>query len=371
MPGPQTAKGRSAADGRSTAEERSTGAGGEIVAVDDGYAQIAQDILSGACEGPNGVWRMPWHALEGGLPENAFSGRRFRTSNLLTLSVACKRRGFKANLWAPAEQWERKRGRIRAGETGTVILVPVFDDAAPAKRWQAGSANAPKSGPLGGDPEGGELRPLIGFTREPWFNVAQIEGLDIRPPAPPLPSQAARALLQLLADWRSTRTGLRGPALVHGGHQAFWNPACDRITSPAEAAYGDYDGLSGLEYYAAVLAHEHVHATGSRNRLKRSSLAGYSRRPERAKEEMVAELGAAFLCGRFGLGTVLRPDHGTYVRGWMENLASRDRRRDFFWAAGEAQKAADFIVAQASSIQASTSLASTGRPGAGGGGPRP
>ncbi len=317
----------------------------DLVAVDDGYDQIAQEILAGAGQGPNGVWRMPWHALEGGLPENAFSGRRFRTSNLLTLSVASKKRGFKASLWAPAEQWERKRGKVRAGETGTVILVPVFDEAAPPARWKPGSSNAPRhGGQLGGDPEGGEVRPLLGFERQPWFNIAQIEGADIRPPAPASPSDAARDLLQLLTNWRTSKTGRRGPALAHGGHQAFWDPAYDRITSPAQAAYGDYDGLSGHEYYAGVMAHEHIHATGSKRRLDRPSLAGYRKKTERAKEEMVAELGAAFLCARFGLGTVLRPDHGTYVRGWMECLALKEQRRVFFWAAGQAQRAADFIL---------------------------
>jgi antirestriction protein ArdC len=73
----------------------------DLIAEDASYEQIARGILEAATEGPAGHWRMPWHALSGGLPENAFTGRRFRSTNLLTLAIAGRRKGYGANLWAP------------------------------------------------------------------------------------------------------------------------------------------------------------------------------------------------------------------------------------------------------------------------------
>lgn len=328
------------------------GGDGGLVAEDEGYAQIAQGILDGVTRGADGSWRMPWHAIKGGLPENAFSGRKFKGVNLLTLAGASKKRGYGANLWAPREQWESKRGAVKAGETGTVILVPVFDEEGPTTRWDASSKDVQKRmGTFGGDPAGGEQRRMIGFRREPWYNAHQISGLDIRPPTPPSPSEAAVALDGVLAAWRQRATvaGTRfrkGPGLLYGGHQAYWNPGTDQIMSPRPQAFGDHDGLSGLEFYMATLAHEHVHATGSKNRLCRSSLARYNTKVGRAKEELVAEMGAAFLCGRFHLSTVLRPDHTQYVQSWLSGLQERTQRKAFFWAVREAERAADYILEQ-------------------------
>jgi len=320
----------------------------DLIAEEEGYERIARGILDAVERGPGGQWRMPWHAITGGLPENAFSGRRFKGANLLTLATAVKRKRFTANLWAPRAQWEKRRGLIRSGEQGTVILVPVFDEGGPATRWDARSRDMQKRlGAFGGDPEGGEQRRMLGFRQEPWFNIQQVEGIDIRPPAPPTPSEAAVELDGALAAWRNRSTGRRGPALLFGGHQAYWHPGTDQIMSPPPPAYGDHDGLSGLEFYVTTLAHESVHASGSRNRLNRSSLAQYSSKTGRAKEEMVAEMGPAFLCGRFGLGTVLRPDHAIYVDSWLSSIADRNRRKAFFWAVREAEKAADYILAQA------------------------
>lgn len=336
---------------------------GEIIATDEGYDLIARNILDAVERGPNGVWRMPCHALQGGLPENAFSGRRFLSTNLLTLAAAARKKGHRAQLWAPRAQWEKKRGAIRPGEVGTEILVPVFaEDGASGKHWNADTPGMEKRlGRFGGDPTGGQDRAMLGFRREPWYNVDQVSGVEIREPCPPSPSQAAEDLLALLAGWRERPTGRRGPALLHGGHQAYWNPATDQVMSPPMQAYGDYDGLSGLEYYATTLTHEHIHSTGSKNRLNRQSLQQYGTKTGRAKEEMVAELGAAFLCGRFGLGTALRPDHALYVDSWLSCLSDRTQRKAFFWAVKEAEKAADFIVAQSSVTLTEVGLPSCGR----------
>lgn len=319
---------------------------GELIAVDDGYEEVAQGILAAVQRGPGGTWRFPWHAVEGGRPENAFSGRPFKGQNLVTLWAAARRSGFKAHQWANRRSWEAKRGVIRAGEEGTYILVPVFDEEGPATRWSPRNSGIVKRmGPLGGDAEGGEMRKMLGFRREQWFNVSQISGVEVAPPARASESEAAERLNGLLAGWRSGRQG-RGPALVFGGTQAHWRADTDRVCMPPVQAFPDFDGLSGLEFYSATLAHEHVHATGSQRRLARDSLKTYgTSKVSRAREELVAELGAAFLCSSFGLKTALRPDHAQYVASWMGAIGNRNQHKAFFWAVREAEKAVEFIKA--------------------------
>jgi antirestriction protein ArdC len=315
----------------------------ELVTEDDANAETARIILAGVEQGPGGTWRMPWHAMSGGLPTNAFTGRPFKGQNILTLAAAARVNGYPSALWANARAWSRS-GRIRDGETGTNILVPVFDDDGPTTRWSKNTHGiARRLGPIGNDAEGGEQRRFLGYRREPWFNVHQVDGVTIAPPAPPLPNEAAETTGAILAGWR----GRGGPALAHGGLQAAWRPDVDRITMPPRDAFPDFNGLSGLEYYAATLAHEHVHATGSQGRLRRDTLKTYhSSRVSRAREELVAELGAAFFCGRYHLATALRPDHAQYVSNWLSVIGDRSRQKAFFWAVREAEKAVEFIIAR-------------------------
>lgn len=343
---------------------------GPLIAEEDGYDLIAQGILDAVEAGPTGTWRMPWHALKGGLPQNAFSGRPFRGANFLTLATAARTRGFEAGLWAPRAQWEKKRGTVLPGEEGTVILVPVFDEEAPGREWGAGDLTIEKRmGQFGGDPQGGSERRMLGFRSEPWFNAQQIRGLDIRPPSPPSPSAAAERLGAVLAAWRReeppvgrggagdagrSTARIRGPMLLWGGHQAYWNPQTDQIMSPPAEAFGDYDGLAGVEFYMATLVHEHVHASGSVRRLRRSSLMQYKSKVGRAKEELVAELGSAFLCARYGLRTALRPDHAHYVASWLSAIADRNQRKAFFWACAAAERAVGYILDQAAMAGAAT-----------------
>lgn len=331
---------------------RSTATDG-LLAEDEGYAQMAQDILDAVQGGlPGGQWRMPWHGIQGGLPENAFSGRRFKANNLMTLLASARRHGFKANLWAPLKQWAGRRGTLKPGQTGTMILVPVFDKGQPPERWSAITVGAARRfGQLGGDPEGGDIRRMLGFRREPWFNIEQICGLEVRPRASVSVSTAARDLAAVLTVWRRDGHPRKGPALRFGGHQAHWSPGTDQICMPEPAAFADYDGLSGEEFFVSTLAHEHIHATGSLNRLNRESLRHYSSAAGRAREEIVAEIGAALLCGRFGLATALRPDHAHYVQSWLSVLSDRNKRKTYFWAVRQAEIACNYIMAAGGNAQ--------------------
>lgn len=308
----------------------------------DALAEAAADILGAVERGLDGRWRMPWHAFAS-RPTNAFSGRAFKGQNVLALWAAARRGRFTTHLWASAKGWETNGDAFPlAGARGALILVPVFDEDAPPARWTADSRGkmAKKLGPIGGDPLGGEIRTIKGFVKERWYNIAEVAPAptNVKHTESPAPSIGAERAVELTAAWRANR----GPGLIHGGLRAFWDPSVDRITIPPVDAFAPHQGLSGREYYAATLLHEHIHATGSKNRLDRN-LRGKFGSPAYGKEELIAEFGAALSGAEIGLPAVMREDHARYVDSWLSVIAERKHRQTLLWALGEAERAAAFI----------------------------
>ena len=169
---------------------------------------------------------------------------------------------------------------------------------------------------------------LKGYT---VFNVEQIEGLPAQYTAPASPRLDVSARIA-----RAERFfGATGATLAHGGNRAFYRPSTDSIVLPLFETFRD------AESYYATLAHETTHWTAHESRLardfgtKRFGSEGY------AIEELVAELGAAFLCADFDLTLEPREDHAAYIANWLDVLKADNRA--IFTAASHAQRAADFI----------------------------
>jgi antirestriction protein ArdC len=128
------------------------------------------------------------------------------------------------------------------------------------------------------------------------------------------------------------------PEIQHAGSKAFYSPITDRITLPPRELFATAE-----EYYATAL-HETVHSSGSQKRLAREGIceaapfgsAVYS------KEELCAEMGAAFLCAEAGISTAVLENQAAYVAGWLKKL--HDDRKLVVHAAAQAQHAADFIL---------------------------
>lgn len=287
---------------------------------------------------------MPWTGVAS-FPTNAFSGRKFKGNNVLTLLAAARRGGFTRHLWASPKQWEANDGWIKEDAAGAIILVPQFNE----EKKKAWTRNTPgisdKLGPIGGDAEGGNMSDFLGFTKERWYNIEETGGVVLSEPSKPTPSEAAKEMETALLAWFMPRG--RGPALMSGGIRAAWYPALDRITSPPKAAYQarNMGGqvVGAYEFYVQTLGHEGVHATGSKGRLARN-MKGGKQSAAYAKEELIAEMGTAFLCMHFGLPPQLL-DHSTaYVASWLAEIGNRNRQRSFFWAVSQAEAAARYII---------------------------
>lgn len=124
-----------------------------------------------------------------------------------------------------------------------------------------------------------------------------------------------------------------GAVIRRGGNQAYYSPVMDYIQMPPFEAFRD----------AAVLSHEATHWTAAAHRVGRD-LSRYAKdRTERAREELIAELGSCFLCADLGIASELepRPDHASYPQSWLTVLAND--KQAIFQAAAHAQRAVSFL----------------------------
>lgn len=277
-------------------------------------ASIVADLEAGCFP-----WAQPWRAGEGagaGLPRNAMTGRPYSGINVLILWRAAFDAGYPVPSWLTFRQAAAAGGMVRRGEHGvTVCYADRFVPGEEKRRAEAA---------------GEEARAVPFLRRFTLFNIAQCEGLDpalVGTPVPPPPCEPVPA-----ADAVIAASGVR---FRIGGDEAFYSPRRDLVVVPPQAAF-----FEPVDWYRTAL-HELTHATGHAARLGRD-LSGAFGSPGYAREELVAELGAAFLCAALGIQPGVR--HADYLGAWLEVL--RADARAIFRAASAASRAADWLLAR-------------------------
>ena len=281
----------------------------------DIYTEVTNRIVA-ALEQGTPPWVCPWRQGSA-LPNNLATGKAYRGINVLILAIEAMSRNFTDNRWLTFRQANALGARVRQGEHGTAIVFYRMHEISDAGE--------------GFDIESAEVRRIPLLKTYVVFNADQLTGLPDRFVLPPLqPWQPLEVAEQLIAQ--------TGAVICHGGNQAFYRPSNDLIQLPPIASFAQAD-----DYYATAL-HELAHWTGHPQRLNRlpnlrPGIEAY------AFEELVAEIGAAFLCAHCGLEGVV--EHASYIATWLEALR-RDKRL-IFVAAGAAQKAADFVMGTADS----------------------
>ncbi len=290
----------------------------------DLYQSVTDRIIA-ALEAGTPPWVCPWSGVPGtSAPANLASGRPYRGINVLLLNVQAMLAGYTFNRWLTYRQAQALGAQVRRGETGTqVVFFKMLEvDGAGDRASAPSSASGPASGC--GTTDATVVPLLRSFT---VFNAAQIDGL----PEGLLPVE--RPVSWSPVDAADELVTASGAVVRHGGEQAFYSPASDLIQMPPQ---GRFDSA---ESYYRVLLHELTHWTGEASRCARP-LQGRQHIEAYAFEELVAEIGSAFLCGHCGLPGSLQ--HASYVEHWLEALKSD--RRLIFTAAAQAQKAADFLI---------------------------
>lgn len=285
----------------------------------DVYARVTAAILA-ALEAGTRPWMPPWNAAHAAGPisrPSRHDGTPYRGVNVLLLWLAAMESGYLAPHWMTYRQAQALGGQVRQGERGALV---VYANA--IKRTETNEKT--------GEDEEIEIPYMKGYT---VFNAEQIDGLPDRyraTVAAPVLSDAGRSA-RLDAFFAATGADVR-----HGGDRAYYDPDADYIQMPPFAAFRDPESFYG------TLAHECVHWAGHSSRLARDfgakswGDAGY------AMEELVAEIGSAFLCATLGIAPEVREDHAAYIDCWVRVLAGDQRA--IFAAAGHAQKAADHLL---------------------------
>lgn len=285
----------------------------------DIYESVTDTILSAIASG-SGEFRMPWHQAGSYFwqprPSNALTGKHYQGVNTVALWAEAMLRGFEFQYWATYRQWKTLGAQVRRGEEGAVV---VFYRELESERK---SEN---------DEEEAKPRRVI---RASWvFNVVQVDGWTV-PEAPhenrvELLDEAERFIKATKADIREQ------------GTRAYYSIGGDHIQVPPRNAFVGTDTSTPTEAFYSTVFHELTHWTGHLSRLDRD-LSGRFGDQAYAMEELVAELGAAFLCADLGVSNVPRQDHAQYINTWYSLLCS-DRRAIFF-AASKATTAAEYLL---------------------------
>ncbi|UCI32114.1 ArdC family protein [Mesorhizobium sp. B4-1-4] len=279
------------------------------------YSEITDRII-GDLERGCVPWVKPWGRANAGLglPRNAATGRCYSGINILILWGAVIERGYPCQNWLTFRQALALGGNIRKGERGTTIVHA--DRFIPKNEHERAKA------------DGDEPQAIPFLKRFTVFNVAQCDGLPehVCAAAEPLPER--EIIPQAEALIHSTGADLR-----IGGDRAFYTPAGDFVQLPQPESF------LRIDYYRTCF-HELGHWTGHPTRLGRD-LSGSFGSKAYAREELVAELAAAFVCGSLGIEPTVR--HADYIGSWLKVL--REDNRAIFSAASRASKAADFLLA--------------------------
>jgi antirestriction protein ArdC len=284
----------------------------------DVYDAVTTKILA-ALENGTAPWHKPWNSVTGA--QKSLSTRRpYRGINSLLLAMEAAEKGYRSAYWLTFNQMAKLGGHLK-GEKGTqkgtlVVLwrmLKVPDEV----------TGKDKTIPM-----------LRHFT---VFNLDQTEGIeslpkDAFPTVRPMPTPEERhAAAQAIVDAWALK-----PEIRHQGNHAYYDPSCDQVTLPL------VDAFDSLDDYHSAQFHELGHSTNHELRLNRKfadqtgfGSHGYGR------EELVAEMTAAFLCAEAGIEST-RSNSAAYLASWIKTI--KEDPRAVIVAAGAAQKAADMIL---------------------------
>jgi antirestriction protein ArdC len=291
----------------------------------DVYSRITNKICADLEMGVR-PWLQPWnaeHAAGHITRPLRWNGTPYRGINVVMLWSASAAKGYARPLWLTFRQALELGGHVRKGESGELVVF--------ASRVTR-TATDDK-----GEESEREIPFLKGYT---VFNAEQCDDLPAQytakaaPPALSPPQRIERAEQFFAAT---------GADIRHGGTRAFYVEGPDYVQMPPFETFRD------AESHAATLAHELTHWTKHEQRLARDfgRVRGACPGPRAggdegyAKEELVAELGAAFLSADLGITPEVRDDHAAYIASWLKAL--RGDKRLIFTAAAHAQRAADYL----------------------------
>ncbi|BBW75585.1 antirestriction protein [Klebsiella pneumoniae] len=270
--------------------------------------QTVTDSIIAALETGVKPWACPWQRTPGmsGLPSNYATGMGYSGMNIMLLWCSASEQGFNDSRWMTYKQAKAEGGQVRKGEHGTTAIFYTM---------------------LERENNEGETDYIAMLKTFTVFNVEQIDGLPLSDEAV-FPAETFEPLPQAEALFRNS-----GATIIEKGQNAFFAPSTDEIHLPERRLFSD-----AANFYATGM-HELVHWSGAKSRLNRE-MKGKFGSEDYAFEELIAELGSAFLMA--DLGIVGEVQHESYIASWLKAL--RNDKRFIFKAASAASKAHRYLM---------------------------
>ncbi|EQB0360996.1 ArdC family protein [Yersinia enterocolitica] len=270
--------------------------------------QTVTDSIIAALETGVKPWACPWQRTPGmsGLPSNYATGMGYSGMNIMLLWCSASEQGFNDSRWMTYKQAKAEGGQVRKGEHGTTAICYTM---------------------LERENNEGETDYIAMLKTFTVFNVEQIDGLPLSDEAV-FPAETFEPLPQAEALFRNS-----GATIIEKGQNAFFAPSTDEIHLPERRLFSD-----AANFYATGM-HELVHWSGAKSRLNRE-MKGKFGSEDYAFEELIAELGSAFLMA--DLGIVGEVQHESYIASWLKAL--RNDKRYIFKAASAASKAHRYLM---------------------------
>lgn len=268
----------------------------------DIYAEITEKVIE-QMEAGTMPWKRPWVAdkSQNHFPTNYISNKPYRGINVMILWCS----DYADQRFATYKQWASKGGQVRRGESGTKIVLykpMTVQDKATAKD-----------------------KDILMMRSYTVFNIAQVDGIEQK-----------QVQSDFIEDTMKFDRALEFESLAtyhHGGNRAFYQILTDEIHMPPRIQF------KCEEDYHATALHELTHWTGPKDRCNREFGKRFGD-DAYAFEELVAEMGAAFLCAHAGIE--YQTQHASYVSAWL-NIMKGDKK-SIITAASQAQKAVDFVL---------------------------
>lgn len=250
-------------------------------------------------------WHQPWSNVGG--HRNLNSKRPYRGINAFLLAMS----PYSSPFWTTYKGAQRAGGNVKQGEKGTIVVffkpLVVDDDKNPGKQ---------------------KTIPLLRYYRV--WNIEQCEGIKAPTQKELVEHDAIEAAQTVIDDLHGD------PEINFGGNRAYYNPASDKIQLPQMKQF------ESAEAFYSTAFHELVHATGHKDRLGRQNWSeAFFGNESYSKEELVAEMGAAMVCGTVGIETQI-PASAAYIKSWLKVF--KGDQKFLINAASQAQKAADYLL---------------------------
>ena len=282
----------------------------------DVYSTITNQIIS-AIENGVGDVQLPWHRKGFNIsrPTNVITNKSYNGVNIIALWLSSYVFGYEHGIWGTYKQWQERGAQVRKGETSSVIIF--YKDIETQ------------------NDQGDETHYSIARASR-VFNIAQIDGYELPQSEPQIDKVIACENAERFINATNAKIEL-------GGTRACYSPSSDKISMPDRHRFVGTETSSPTEGWYSTLFHELTHWTGSSNRLARDFGKRFGDN-RYAMEELVAELGAAFLCAELGISPQPRQDHACYINNWLQVL--KQDSKAIITAASQASKASDFLLAK-------------------------